>query len=264
MIRKVFFFILIVLFILLLIFLNFKNILEIIKNFFLRILEIFISFFRKIVGAVINFIKLIFQIKSIQQENVRLKDEKIILVSKLINSEKLIESYKILEKQFNLKNQNKYKFIPAEVISVSPQETGEFLIINKGKDDGLEVDMPVVVESVLIGKIFEVYSNYSKVILVNDELMKVAVKTQNSAAFGVTENKNSQIYVDFVLKDTKIEKDEIVLSSGRDGVFPPNLILGQIDQLYKSDSQLFQKSKIIPLINYYQLENVFVINNYLR
>lgn len=264
MINRIIFFILILLLIILLVFLNFRNFLDGIKNIVFKILGTFVHFFKKIIEAFVNFIKLIFQIRIIQEENNKLKNENLILISKLINDENLLDNYKDLERQFGLRSGYRFKLVPANVLGADFQETGEFLIINKGKNDGLEPDMPVVIDNVLIGKIFQIHTDYSSVILINDDSIKVAAKTQNFNASGVTKSENGQIFIDLISKDKKLEEGDVVFTSGRDGVFPANLILGKVEKIYDIDSQLFQKVKIDPLINYYQQENVFVITNYLK
>lgn len=263
MIKKIIFFIFILILIFLLIFFNSKNFLNGVKVIIIKLLENLNSFFRKIFLAISDSFKLIFQIRSIREENIKLKKENLFLASKLVKEEKLIKNYEFLEKYFNLKKQKKLKLLFAEVINSFSQDGGEFLIINKGKKDGINIDMPVIVGDALIGKIFEVFSNYSKVLLINSENIKVAAKT-NSGLLGITLGKRGRLYVDLISKDKFIKKGEIVLSSGQDGIFPPDFILGKVKTIYNNDAQLFQRVELTSFLDYSRLSGVFVFTNYLK
>ena len=61
-----------------------------------------------------------------------------------------------------------------------------YIIINIGSDNGIKIDMPVMTENkLLIGKVIEADNKFSKISTIFNPSMKVAIKTQESEAFGI-------------------------------------------------------------------------------
>lgn len=149
-----------------------------------------------------------------------------------------------LAKALLLKEKRKVNFVLAKIISGESLDRN-YLIINKGKESNLKKGEVVISpEKVLIGKISELFSNYSKVKLISAPKSKFPIKIKEKE--GIAEGKgNFKIFFKYFPKELEIKEGEFVFTDqGKD--FPEGLLVGQVISFQKSDIKEFQKGEIKP------------------
>src|SRR5213595_3857082 len=90
-----------------------------------------------------------------------------------------------LRHALNYRERSVFKLVPAEVISRDSSTWWRTVTINRGKEDGIEPDMPVVTDEGLVGKTTTVSKSLSVVLLVSDENCKVAASVEGSREQGI-------------------------------------------------------------------------------
>jgi len=166
-----------------------------------------------------------------------------------------------LERLLNFKEKTPYRLIPTRVVAYSLESFFKEIYINKGKKDGIKEGMSVVNADGLVGKVVEVYSNQSKVMLIIDNRSKVGVRVQRTRDVGIlqgTGNPN-ECRLLYILTKSKLEKGDSVITSGLGGLFPPGIPAGYISHIEKNPSYLFQKIKVKPAVDFGKLEDLFLI-----
>jgi rod shape-determining protein MreC len=152
------------------------------------------------------------------------------------------------------------RVLSAEVIGKDPSPWFKTVIIDKGKNDGVETGMAVVVPKGIAGQVTDVSSNYSKVLLIIDHNSAVDALVQNDRARGIIKGGSAgQCLYKYVLRKHDIAIDDIVVSSGLDGVFPKGLAVGYISGIIKPKSGIFQEVTVTPYVDFEKLEEVLVI-----
>jgi rod shape-determining protein MreC len=138
------------------------------------------------------------------------------------------------------------------------------ILIDKGKRDGISGGWPVITaQKVLVGKIGEVYDNFSEVILISDKESSFDAKIIESEIYGIIKGTgNFRFYLDLIPKDEEISKGEAVVTSSLTGVYPQGLLVGEIKTIDKSDAASFQKAEITPFFNIKNLDYLFVITEF--
>jgi len=173
------------------------------------------------------------------------------IIQKNVNTslEKEIEE---LKKLLDLnKTLTEYSTENATVLSRNKSYWFNTLTIDKGKKSGIKKDMAVITKDGLIGKINKV-SNYSsevKLITSNDINYKVsvAIKNDNSENYAILngyDNKEGLLKVIDVDKTTKVEKDNVILTSGLGGLFPSGIYIGTVKKI-ESDKYNLSKTLYI-------------------
>jgi len=137
-----------------------------------------------------------------------------------------------------------------------------YLVIDKGSLDGVKKDNPVILDDLLIGKIISVSAKSSKVILPTDPDSKIQAIDQISGAKGIVAGKfQTELVFDKVLLKEQLKKDDLIITTGQEQIFPPNLIIAEIKMVNKKESDIFQTADLSLLVDYEKLSKVFIILN---
>lgn len=155
------------------------------------------------------------------------------------------------------------RYLAANVIGLDPSPFVRSISIGAGSDRGLAYGMPVVTEQGLVGRIIEVNASFSRVQLITDPQSAVNVRLQDSRADGlVIAQPNGELRVDLISQDAQVRPGELVLTSGLGGVFPADVLVGQILSVRTRDFELFQQAVIQSAVEFSKLEIVLVITNF--
>lgn len=214
----------------------------------------------------------------LRDENNYLKQENKKLFSKIFILE---ESFKEnMDFQEVLKNNetNKFQLVLAKTIGLDISR--DFILLNKGRNDGISENMPVISkEKVLYGKVFSVYENFSQVMLIsnNNSTLNVKINSEEpinneegdillkKSLYGVVKGSGAlSLYLDLVDLNAEIGENDVLMTSGLEGTFPNNLLVGKIKSLYKNDLKPFQTAEVQSFFDTSNLENLFIITNYLQ
>lgn len=138
------------------------------------------------------------------------------------------------------------------------------MILNQGKEQGIRKGQAVVFKNMLVGKIVEVNSQTSRVKLISAKDNQIRVRLDNLAgAKGVVKvGSQPQFFLEEVDFNVKLEKGQIVISSGEDEDFPSGLLIGKIEEVLKNEADIYQKALIKPFLDFNDLTQVFVILNW--
>ena len=191
---------------------------------------------------------------SLMIENVRLKE----LESENENMRQLLQFT-----QANPTHSYKAAEVVGHVIGQDPSNFLRYIIINVGTGDGVAQGMPVVTDRGLVGRIVEVSSRASKVLLITDASSSVNAIIQSSRATGIVEGQmDGRLMMKYIPQTVTVNIGDIILTSGLGAAFPKRLVIGQITAVHKRDIELFQQAEIKPTIDFERLEVVLVITNF--
>lgn len=159
---------------------------------------------------------------------------------------------------------NNFKFIPANVINNSISRNNNYLLIDKGKNDGIEKDMGVVCENGIVGKVTNVSNNYASIISMLHPYTIVSARfTNNQHLANVCWNTNDYRYG--TVKDIPLhlnpQKGDTLVTSGFSNIYPPDFMIGTVEEMIDSDSKDFSSAKIKFSTNFSTLRHVYVIMN---
>ena len=200
----------------------------------------------------------LFNIKNIKESNAHLISENLDLYNKLAKLSQLEEENSLLREKLNLL-QKSINTCLAGIIGRDFQNNRSFLI-NKGTNDGITIGMVVISEGeIIIGRIADASYNASKVQTILDTQSRIAAITATSKISGLVRGLGSDIIFDLIVKDKKPEVEELVISSGTDGIWPRGFIIGKIKEVKSQDNQVFNTAKIELLAKLQDFDSVFVI-----
>ena len=194
---------------------------------------------------------------SLKEENQLMVEHNALLMSQLYNSNSdnsvLIDSSSF-----------EFRFIPAKVIDNSIYNVNNYLLIDKGRKDGIEKDMGVICEKGVVGKVVNVTDNYASVISMLHPYTVVSARfTDNQHIANVTWGNRDYRFgtVNDIPLHLNLEKGDTLVTSGFSNIYPADIMIGTIEEMLESDSKDFNSAKIRFSTNFSTLRHVFVIEN---
>ncbi len=134
--------------------------------------------------------------------------------------------------------------------------------IDRGTDDGVKLNMPVVVGEGLVGRISRVTSRTAELQLIIDPEFAVGVRLSRSGEAGIAAGKGrgELMEVDFVSADVAVVPGETISTSGLDGSnYPRGLVVGTAVDATVDVNLGTQTIELAPAIDLDQVSLVAVI-----
>lgn len=158
-----------------------------------------------------------------------------------------------------------FHLLPARVISRDASTWWSTFKINRGFEDGVESDMPVVTEQGLVGKTATVAKNEAIVVLVTDETCRVAARVEGTLEQGIasgmrvpSSSSGLEIQLSFLSKNAAIQPGQKVYTAGiSGGVFPSGILIGTVESF--RSRPLDGQAILRPAVDLAAVEDVFVI-----
>jgi rod shape-determining protein MreC len=202
------------------------------------------------------------------QENERLK-------SRLDNYDEALIQTKNQQKEIDdLKAELKlnatlagYSKVTANVITRSPDTWQDVLVVDKGKNDGIEVNMAVMSQKGLVGRVVQVNNSTSKVELLTTtnqttNHFPVRVSSSNGDAFGLIKNYDQEaqtFIINQLTGNTKLKEGDIVQTSGLGGNSPANLLVGTVIKVKANTTGLDREVYVKPAAQMYDISVVTIV-----
>ncbi|MGA1797070.1 MAG: rod shape-determining protein MreC [bacterium] len=150
--------------------------------------------------------------------------------------------------------------ISAQIIGKDATSWFRSILLNKGENDGVMVNQPVVTHQGLVGKVVRTTPSTSQVELITDKNSRVAALIQKNRAESILCGQSSPVCVlEYLSRDVDIQAGDCVISSGMGGIFPKGLMLGVISKVGKKSYGLFQYAEVTPLVPFSMLEEVLIL-----
>lgn len=223
---------------------------------------------QKPVGFVAGFVDNLTDLQNTYDENEKLKsrlDEYVKLKTEVQSLKKENGELKdILKKEESL---TAYHSIQATVIGRNPDQWHEYINLDKGKIHGIEKNMAVITSQGLIGKVKTVSQLTSTVQLLSsiDPKNRISATVQGNAdAYGLIEGfdeEKGMLLWKRVPYDIEIKVGSNVITSGLGGVFPSGLPIGVVKEVEVDQYGLNQKAYIEPAADFYDINNVIVVES---
>ncbi|KON86889.1 rod shape-determining protein MreC [Sporosarcina globispora] len=229
------------------------------------------GFIQNAVSSPVNYVAGFFEnvedLQNTYKENKELKkrlDELARLESEVQRLKKdNTELREILDKKDSL---SEFEPKQATVIGRNPDRWHELLIINKGKNAGIEPNMAVITSKGLIGKVKSSNTFTSTVQLLSSmdptNRISAEIQAKDQSFFGLIEgydDKTGYLLLKRIPYDAKVEKGQNVITSGLGGVFPKSLPIGKVVDVVPDEFGLTQTAYVKPGADFYDIGHVMVV-----
>jgi rod shape-determining protein MreC len=213
------------------------------------------------VGTLQSGVSAVPNVFELQNENKYLREKNIELANEVASlKEAKLENIR-LSKLLTLKDKNILGVIPAKIVNKSLVQTRNTITINAGENDSIKVNMPVVTDDGLVGKIVGVSKNYSIAQILYNKDLRISAKVQRSRVDGIfTYDGVGNLVLTNVPKAADVNPGDLIITSEYSNLFPGGIPLGTVLETGNLDN-LFKKITVKPSVNFNILEEIFVVKS---
>jgi len=183
---------------------------------------------------VADFFEGLSDIFSLREENRALRSRIAELEQDLQETAALQVRVEELEKILEVSPPEDLDTITARVLAVGVSEFDHIRVIDKGRNDGVTVDMPVVDEGGLVGRVVAVTDEVARIRLITDPTMRVAVRVERTGETGVLTGRGSgAMQLEMFNTDAAVVEGDLLVTA--DGRFPAGIPVAVIARAARSE-----------------------------
>lgn len=242
--------------------LNVNGFLSPVKNFFYSISSSVQKKLWKNGGDVSDFLSGIMEAKTFKDEIQGLQNRNRELIAQIVSLRELKKENETLSQALGMGLEKEFQLKLSYIISKDVFE--DSILIDNGSGDGIKKGMPVITkEKTLVGRIGEVYEDFSEVILITNKKSSFDAQISEKDVSGVAKGTgNLGISLELIPKEKEVLAGEFVISTVLGHIFPKDLLVGEIEEVKKSDLEPYQSAKIKPAFDLNGIDSLFIITNF--
>ena len=160
-----------------------------------------------------------------------------------------------------------YKYFEAKIISNSFQKRNNYLILSKGKGQGVYPEMGVVTQNGVLGVVNSVSENFSSVISILHSKSAIDAKLLKTGYTGtITWNgKNYRIgQLENIPSHVDVNQGDTVVTSGYSSLYPEGILVGVVSKVIKKKGEGFYYIDIQFAVDYNKVEYAYLVFNILK
>lgn len=199
----------------------------------------------------------------------------------VVNQELAEENKRLREKQLNAFNkvfgenvyikdtlyQRQYHYSKAKIINNSIHKQNNYLTLDKGTNNGVEVGMGVIGPNGVVGVVKHVSKHYASVLSLLHSRAKISTKLKKTNYFGSLQW-DGKDYREGILKDipnhVSLSVGDSVVTSGYSSTFPESLFVGTIIKIDKPEGENFYDLRVKFSNDFKNLSYVYIVKNNLK
>ena len=162
----------------------------------------------------------------------------------------------------SVRTQAGYKYILARVVKNSTNKQHNFIILNRGRNDGIETGMGVITDNGVVGVVNAVQDNYSQVLSFLSADQRVSAKIAGNGTFGPLAWRGRsvrQARMSEIPEHTEVNPGDTILTSGFSTIYPPDIPLGKVTKVFDNGVSIDINVELFQ--NFGAIQHVYVVAN---
>ncbi len=210
---------------------------------------------------VVGFIDALSDLASLREENDALRLENEQLKTQIDEIDSIRAELEQLMEINDLAVPEDLPTVVARITSAGSSSFDHVRYIDKGSDDGITIGAAVVDEQGLVGRVDLVLDDRSRVRLILDPNVEVAVLDQSTSQAGILrgDNENDLVLRVFQADEPALAGSAVVTAGSR---FPPGIKVGTISQTATDNTEFQLVTRVAPAVTFSRLDFVKVIVGY--
>ncbi|MEO9868975.1 rod shape-determining protein MreC [Ekhidna sp.] len=187
----------------------------------------------------------------------------------MLENEHLQQELRMLrtKKDSFLDTVDQYQVIGARVINNTFDRSVNFVTISAGRKDSVQVGMGVISAFGVVGQVKSVTNNFATIYSLLHPKLLISSKVKRTDT-KCTVQWDQEIYdrasLKYIPRHIPLKEGDSIVTSGFNSVFPEDVLIGLVDELYLEEHMTFYEAKIKLATDFTSLNQVFVINDLMK
>jgi len=158
-----------------------------------------------------------------------LKHENYLLKNQILQAQATLEENNYLKKLLNIRDGSLQPFLTTRVISYPSHPYFQSILIDAGKNNGVEVDQAALTHEGLVGRVAQVGLMTAQIVLITDIHSRVPVVVGDQKIPAIFVGKNQDLpFLKYYPVKAGIRVGDPVVTSGKGGIFKAGIHVGQV------------------------------------
>ncbi|MDP2811135.1 MAG: rod shape-determining protein MreC [Rhodocyclaceae bacterium] len=185
---------------------------------------------------------------TLQVENEALRRRQLATAHLLLRQEHLEQENRRLRALIDMKEKQPAEGRIAEILYAARDPFSRRVIVDRGLQDGIATGQAVVDDVGVIGQITRVFPMISEVTLLTDKEQAIPVLVERNGLRAVLAGAGAgNLELRFLAANADVQKGDILVTSGLDGVYLPGLPAAKVVQIDRDNSFSFARIRCVPL-----------------
>ena len=199
-------------------------------------------------------------VATLQDENLRLKHAKLESAPLMLRMQQLEAENSRLRRLLSVKERQSAGGQVARILYSARDPFSRRVVVDKGQQDKVSAGLPVVDDTGIVGQVTRVYPFMSEVALITDKDQAIPVQIVRnglrSVVFGLGDG---QLELRFMPANADVQKDDLLVTSGLDGIFLPGFPVARVVQVERDTAYSFARILCVPLAGVENFGEVMVL-----
>lgn len=160
-----------------------------------------------------------------------------------------------------------YRPVTAEIISKTPSQFEQHVVIGAGSSNGIHDDDPVVTADGLVGRVTKVASDQAQITLLTDEDSAVSAIDIDTQAEGIVKHGHgpgSSLFLDRVPRSDHVALNNRIVTAGwhqgdLSSIYPKDIPIGIVSSVGFPSTDLYARVQVTPYVDFSSLDSVIVL-----
>jgi rod shape-determining protein MreC len=197
---------------------------------------------------------------SSEQDAETLRDVNVSLMEEVMQLRRLRQENMELRRKIGFRDRSNWPLVPAEIVGKNLSIGQNMITLDVGEEDSVAVNMPVINEEGLVGKVIATSRTYSIAMLALHRDFRATAKIKRSRTDGfIAWKEGDNLLLQNVYKTADAIIGDTVVTSEYSNIFPQEVMIGVIRSIGPGDGGHFSRIDVEPRVNFASLERVFVV-----
>lgn len=218
--------------------------------------------FQEIARGIKDWFVFYSNLKMVREENLELLAQVSDLTAEVASLKDAAEENDLLREQLGveIETESGRGLVIAQTLGNKQDKTNTSLILDKGSLHGISEGDLVIQGQFLIGIVRQVTSQRSVVELITSPALSIGVLDFETKTEGISKGQfGTFLRVGRVLPEEQVNIGDTFVTSGRDGVFPPGYIVGEVTEVSEQSAEELKEVDLKILVDFESLGKVFVV-----
>ncbi|MBP1632861.1 MAG: rod shape-determining protein MreC [Acidobacteria bacterium] len=207
---------------------------------------------------VVGFFQGISDLVGLRGENQALREQVASLEAELAATESLQRQVAELEAILGIEPPEELDTVAARVLATGVSDFDAIRLIDKGRRHGITVDMPVIDEGGLVGRVVSVTDTSARIRLITDPTMRVAVRVDRTGETGVLTGRGGGLLaLEMLNTDTALIEGDLLVTA--DGRFPAGIAVARVAEDAEAEVGFSLRTTAAPAAELTRVDYVLVL-----